>query len=74
MRFLRSDPEYVKLCRIQECYRARLTPKPWRWCDEPAVCVLEAVHGGDDVDDELAEQLRLHDEMTLPEGKWAELA
>ena len=27
---LNSDPLYVRLCRVQECYRARLTPKPWR--------------------------------------------
>ena len=25
-----SDPLYVRLCRAQECFRARLTPKPWR--------------------------------------------
>ena len=25
-----SDPRYVMLCRIQECFRARLTPKFWR--------------------------------------------
>jgi len=24
------DPLYVRLCRLQECFRARLTPKPWR--------------------------------------------
>jgi hypothetical protein len=27
---LGSDPLYVKLCQVQECFRARLTPKPWR--------------------------------------------
>jgi hypothetical protein len=27
---LRSDPLYVRLCKAQECFRARLTPKPWR--------------------------------------------
>jgi hypothetical protein len=27
---LNADKMYVKLCRIQECFRARLTPKPWR--------------------------------------------
>jgi hypothetical protein len=27
---LNSDPLYVRLCRAQECFRARLTPKPWR--------------------------------------------
>lgn len=27
---LGSDPMYVRLCRGQGCFRARLTPKPWR--------------------------------------------
>jgi hypothetical protein len=27
---LESDPLYVRLCKAQECFRARLTPKPWR--------------------------------------------
>lgn len=27
-----SDPLYVRLCQAQGCFRARLTPKPWR-CD-----------------------------------------
>lgn len=27
---LSADPLYVRLCRAQECFRARLTPKPWR--------------------------------------------
>jgi hypothetical protein len=26
----RADPLYVRLCRMQESFRARLTPKPWR--------------------------------------------
>ncbi len=30
MRRLRADPRYVTLCRVQKCFRARLTPKPWR--------------------------------------------
>ncbi len=25
-----SDPLYIRLCSVQECFRARLTPKPWR--------------------------------------------
>ena len=25
-----SDPLYVRLCRLQDSFRARLTPKPWR--------------------------------------------
>lgn len=27
---LDADPLYQKLCRVQECFRARLTPKPYR--------------------------------------------
>ncbi|MCY2989035.1 MAG: hypothetical protein NTY19_14365 [Planctomycetota bacterium] len=27
---LGTDPLYVRLCKVQECFRARLTPKPWR--------------------------------------------
>ena len=30
MELLGADPLYVKLCERQECFRARLTPKPWR--------------------------------------------
>lgn len=30
LRRLGTDPLYVRLCRAQECFRARLTPKPWR--------------------------------------------
>lgn len=29
-----SDPLYVRLCQAQSCFRARLTPKPWR-CGAP---------------------------------------
>jgi hypothetical protein len=69
MRFLRCDPLYIALCDRQKCYRARLTPKPWR-CDPGFghVCKLEYQHGGDDVHPDLVEQLALHDEMTLPEA------
>jgi hypothetical protein len=27
---LGADPLYRRLCEVQECFRARLTPKPWR--------------------------------------------
>ncbi|GAA3936455.1 hypothetical protein [Hymenobacter algoricola] len=27
---MRTDLLYVRLCQTQDCYRARLTPKPWR--------------------------------------------
>lgn len=34
---LDADPLYVRLCEAQSCYRARLTPKPWRIkLDRPA--------------------------------------
>jgi len=29
-----SDPLYIRLCQNQQCFRARLTPKPWR-CNFP---------------------------------------
>lgn len=78
MQFLRGDPDYIQLCRVQKCYRARLTPKPWRENGEGAhVCRLENVHclGGDgEVHPNLKEQIRLHDELTLPENKWSQLA
>jgi hypothetical protein len=31
---LGADPLYARLCRAQTCFRARLTPKPWR-CGVP---------------------------------------
>jgi hypothetical protein len=30
MSALGADPLYMRLCRLQQSYRARLTPKPWR--------------------------------------------
>lgn len=30
MRAAGADPAFVQLCRIQDSFRARLTPKPWR--------------------------------------------
>jgi len=33
-----ADPLYIRLCRAQESFRARLTPKPWRcWAGLPPV-------------------------------------
>jgi hypothetical protein len=69
MRFLGTDPEYIQLCGIQKCYRARLTPKPWRSNGNCChVCGFEGKHGGGDVHADLEEQLRLHDELTLREN------
>ena len=30
LRAFESDPLYIRLCQAQDCFRARLTPKPWR--------------------------------------------
>lgn len=30
MEALGADPLYRRLCRVQDCFRARLSPKPWR--------------------------------------------
>jgi hypothetical protein len=30
MRTVGADPAFIQLCRIQDSFRARLTPKPWR--------------------------------------------
>ena len=30
MNALGADPMYIRLCRSQNCFRARLSPKPWR--------------------------------------------
>jgi hypothetical protein len=35
MKSIGSDPLYVRLCLAQGCFRARLTPKPWR-CRTPS--------------------------------------
>ncbi|MGR9106216.1 MAG: hypothetical protein ACU843_04720 [Gammaproteobacteria bacterium] len=34
MRSTGTDPAYARLCQAQKCFRARLTPKPWR-CNAP---------------------------------------
>jgi hypothetical protein len=34
MKAVAADPAFVRLCRVQESFRARLTPKPWR-CGSP---------------------------------------
>lgn len=28
--FIGADRDYIRLCATHECFRARLTPKPWR--------------------------------------------
>jgi hypothetical protein len=68
MRFLRTDPEYIQLCGIQKCYRARLTPKPWRCNGASYVCRWEGTVGSKSTRPELEGQLHLHDELTLREN------
>jgi hypothetical protein len=52
MESLGADPKYVQLCKVQESFRARLTPKPWRcglsapavrwpWADGEAESAME---------------------------------
>jgi hypothetical protein len=38
-----ADPLYIRLCRMQESFRARLTPKPWRcgWYAPPGTFPFE---------------------------------
>ena len=31
MELLSADPDYIRLCQEKACFRARLTPKPWRF-------------------------------------------
>ncbi|MBL9088552.1 MAG: hypothetical protein JNM10_15545 [Planctomycetia bacterium] len=30
MRFVEADARYQRMCRLQRCFRARVSPKPWR--------------------------------------------
>lgn len=75
MQFLKSDRKYMALCDAQGCYRARLTPKPWRdYGCESHVCNLLETIGSEDVHPDLQEQLALHDEMTLRKSHDSSLA
>ena len=46
LRSVGSDPLYVRLCKAQNCFRARLTPKPWR-CGHKANPVRWPMENGD---------------------------
>lgn len=74
LRFLRADPRYIDLCQRQKCYRARLTPKPWRdRGDAHCVCYLIDLIG-DKIAPEVEDQIRLHDQITLPQHDYCTLA
>lgn len=62
-RFLGADPNYARLCCDQLCYRARLTPKPWRVA-ERFVAYHVTTLWADTIHDDIKEQLRLHDQVT----------
>lgn len=40
LKSLGADPLYIRLCRDQACFRARLTPKPWRCGLKPPLLSL----------------------------------
>lgn len=45
---MKADPLYQRLTERQECYRARLTPKPWRLeVGKPSTCVWPREHPAD---------------------------
>lgn len=46
LRSVGCDPLYVRLCKVQQCFRARLTPKPWR-CGHTANPVRWPFENGD---------------------------
>jgi hypothetical protein len=61
-------------CDAQECYRARLTPKPWRMGDgDHHVCNLVDTIGSI-VLPCFESQLAMHDEMTLARSHESSLA
>jgi hypothetical protein len=57
------DRSYLKLCRSQECYRARLTPKP-EAAEGARVCEYLGTIGSAGIDEVLAPLIHLHDERT----------
>jgi hypothetical protein len=62
-----GDPRYLKLCRQQKSFRARLTPKPWRVSDleeETRVCSFAGSIGAAEYDPWLMELVEYHDART----------
>lgn len=50
MRELGADEQYVKLCRVQKSFRARLTPKPWRVGVENPPVTFPYENGGNEAE------------------------
>jgi len=71
-----SDPKYVAMCQVQKCYRARLSPKPWRLgivkpestinytLPKQRVCKLVAVLGSGYIHPHLSQLVHYHDKKT----------
>ena len=57
------DPSYLKLCQSQECYRARLTPRPEATYGA-RVCKYFGTIGSAGISEDLAPLIQLHDERT----------
>lgn len=61
---LGADEKYSRLCQKQDCYRMRLTPKPWR-TSEKEVCKLILDTSIAPPLPELAKLIAIHDSYTL---------
>lgn len=79
MKSLGVDPLYASLCKAQRCFRARLTPKPWRqWAAQDrkkiplesiGVCAWIGDFGRLEAPDDMAARLiALHDGETVRDG------
>lgn len=69
--FTYCDPRYLKMCLVQACFRARLTPKPWREekakGEKLAVCRKVKIFNEEKYSDdpEINAVIKLHDEYCL---------
>ncbi|MBW4597018.1 MAG: caspase family protein [Brasilonema angustatum HA4187-MV1] len=63
------DRLYQKLCIAQDCYRARLEIKPWRYGD--TVCHFVKVIGNANNTEQAIAVQRIHDEYCLGDGQLA---
>ena len=60
---MHCDPSYLKLCQVQNSYRARLTQKP-EGAAAARVCDYLCTIGNAGIDEYLAPLIQLHDERT----------
>ena len=68
MRFIYSDPRYRRLCKKQDVFRARTTPKLWRLVagreDEARVCDYVETIGNTSILPEFDRMVAYHDSAT----------